>query len=122
MAYLMLCFLFSCFHFTREDLYLYSYILFANVLVLSDHIFEEILYSTTDELKDARMKLEEVVRRCLLKCVGETRITQAEYKDKRIFKVQEDILQFIWTNHKSVALMQFIYMLLYIYTYVCVYM
>ncbi|XP_016333383.1 deoxynucleoside triphosphate triphosphohydrolase SAMHD1-like [Sinocyclocheilus anshuiensis] len=39
---------------------------------LSDHIFEEILYSTDDELKDARMKLEDVVRRRLPKCVGET--------------------------------------------------
>ncbi len=73
--------------------------------MFSDHIFEEILYSTKDELKDARMKLEHVVRRCLPKCVGETRITQAEYNDKRIFKVQEYILQFVWTNHKSVALM-----------------
>ncbi len=105
MAYLMLCFIFSCFHFTREDLYLYLYILFANVLILSDHIFEEILYSSKDELKDARMKLEEVVKRCLPKCVGETRITQAEYKDKRILEVKEDILQLIWTNHKSMALM-----------------
>ncbi len=103
MAYLILCFLFSYFYFTREYLYLYFYILFANVLVLSDHIFEEILYSTKDELKDARMKLEEVVRRCLPKCVGETRKFKAE--DKINLEVKEDILQLIWTNHKSMALM-----------------
>uniref|UniRef100_A0A672SGI8 Uncharacterized protein n=1 Tax=Sinocyclocheilus grahami TaxID=75366 RepID=A0A672SGI8_SINGR len=59
---------------------------------LSDHIFEEILYSTDDELKDARMKLEDVVRRRLPKCVGETRITQTEYNEKSV-QVKEDILQ-----------------------------
>ncbi|XP_058638825.1 uncharacterized protein LOC131544542 isoform X1 [Onychostoma macrolepis] len=58
----------------------------AKMTKLTDHIFEEILYSTDDKLKDARMKLEDVVRRHLPKCVGETRITQAEYKDKQILQ------------------------------------
>ncbi|XP_026137198.1 uncharacterized protein LOC113114400 isoform X2 [Carassius auratus] len=53
---------------------------------LNDHIFEEILYSTGDELKDARMKLEDVVKRHLPKCVGETRITQTEHNDKQILE------------------------------------
>lgn len=77
-------------------------------LLLSDHIFEEILYSTDDGLKDARMKLEDVVRRRLPKCVGETRITETEHKDNWILEVKEDILQFMylsWTCYKSMALM-----------------
>ncbi|XDV16811.1 hypothetical protein PO909_016347, partial [Leuciscus waleckii] len=49
---------------------------------LTDHIFEEILYSTDDELKGAREELEDVVRRRLPKCVGETRITEDEAKAK----------------------------------------
>uniref|UniRef100_A0A9J7Y9E0 HD domain-containing protein n=1 Tax=Cyprinus carpio carpio TaxID=630221 RepID=A0A9J7Y9E0_CYPCA len=53
---------------------------------LTDHIFEEILYSTDDGLKDARMKLEDVVRRRLPKCVGETRITETEHKDNWILE------------------------------------
>ncbi|XP_067260330.1 deoxynucleoside triphosphate triphosphohydrolase SAMHD1-like [Chanodichthys erythropterus] len=59
----------------------------AKLSKLTDHIFEEILYSTDDELKDARMKLEDVVNRRLPKCVGETRVTEAEFKDKQIFQV-----------------------------------
>ncbi|XP_016398944.1 uncharacterized protein LOC107732182 [Sinocyclocheilus rhinocerous] len=58
----------------------------AKMTKLTDHIFEEILYSTDDELKDARMKLEDVVRRRLPKCVGETRITQDEFKNKQILQ------------------------------------
>ncbi|XP_059407404.1 deoxynucleoside triphosphate triphosphohydrolase SAMHD1-like [Carassius carassius] len=50
---------------------------------LTDHIFEEILYSTDDKLKDARMKLKDVVKRRLPKCVGETRITQTKHNDKQ---------------------------------------
>ncbi|XP_050956874.1 deoxynucleoside triphosphate triphosphohydrolase SAMHD1-like [Labeo rohita] len=53
---------------------------------LTDHIFEEILYSTDDKLKDARMKLEDVVRRRLPKCVGETRIKQSEFKNNQILQ------------------------------------
>ncbi|XDV16818.1 hypothetical protein PO909_016352, partial [Leuciscus waleckii] len=49
---------------------------------LTDHIFEEILYSTDDKLKGARKELEDVVRRRLPKCVGETRITEDEAKAK----------------------------------------
>ncbi|XP_039502783.1 uncharacterized protein LOC120458974 [Pimephales promelas] len=45
---------------------------------LTDHIFEEILYSTDDKLKGARRELEDIVRRRLPKCVGETRITKEE--------------------------------------------
>ncbi|XP_073697759.1 deoxynucleoside triphosphate triphosphohydrolase SAMHD1-like [Garra rufa] len=41
---------------------------------LTDHIFEEILYSTDVRLQGARTKLEDVVKRCLPKCVGETRL------------------------------------------------
>jgi len=48
------------------------------VLIPSDHIFEEILYSTDDKLKGARRELEDIVRRRLPKCVGETRITKEE--------------------------------------------
>ncbi|KAL0151866.1 hypothetical protein M9458_052867, partial [Cirrhinus mrigala] len=56
---------------------------------LTDHIFEEILYSTDDELKDARTKLHDVVKRHLPKCVGETRITQNRktiYENKQLLQ------------------------------------
>ncbi|XP_067266172.1 uncharacterized protein [Chanodichthys erythropterus] len=46
---------------------------------LTDHIFEEILYSTDVELEGARKKLEDVVKRRLPKCVGEARLKK---KDK----------------------------------------
>ncbi|XP_059411053.1 beta/gamma crystallin domain-containing protein 1-like [Carassius carassius] len=55
----------------------------ANVLLLSDHIFEEILYSSDVNLKDAKMMLEDVVMRRLPKCVGETRLQETG----RIFEV-----------------------------------
>ncbi|XP_073697903.1 uncharacterized protein [Garra rufa] len=58
----------------------------AKMSKLTDHIFEEILYSTDDKLKDARMILEDVVRRRLPKCVGETRITQNKFKNKQILQ------------------------------------
>ncbi|XP_050960957.1 deoxynucleoside triphosphate triphosphohydrolase SAMHD1 [Labeo rohita] len=50
---------------------------------LTDHIFEEILYSTDVGLEGARKKLEDVVKRCLPKCVGETRLGK---KDKHAHK------------------------------------
>ncbi len=58
-------------------------------LIPSDHIFEEILYSTDDKLKDARKELEDVVMRRLPKCVGETRLKETEEKDEEAFKVEE---------------------------------
>ncbi|KAF4118055.1 hypothetical protein G5714_000106 [Onychostoma macrolepis] len=45
---------------------------------LTDHIFEEILYSTDVGLEGARKKLEDVVKRRLPKCVGETRLIKRE--------------------------------------------
>ncbi|RXN27968.1 deoxynucleoside triphosphate triphosphohydrolase SAMHD1-like protein [Labeo rohita] len=50
---------------------------------LTDHIFEEILYSTDVGLEGARKKLEDVVKRRLPKCVGETRLGK---KDKHAHK------------------------------------
>ncbi|KAL0153499.1 hypothetical protein M9458_051113, partial [Cirrhinus mrigala] len=50
------------------------------------HIFEEILYSTDDELKDARTKLQDVVKRRLPKCVGETRISQNMFENKQLLQ------------------------------------
>lgn len=65
------------------------------VLIPSDHIFEKILYSTDDKLKGARKELEDVVRRRLQKCVGETRITEDEAKaEGEVFEVSK-ILVFI---------------------------
>ncbi len=58
-------------------------------LIPSDHIFEEILYSTDDQLNDARKELEDVVMRRLPKCVGETRLNETEEIDEEIFKVEE---------------------------------
>ncbi len=57
-------------------------------LIPSDHIFEEILYSTDDKLNDARKELEDVVMRRLPKCVGETRLTETEQKEEKAFKAQ----------------------------------
>ncbi|KAL0151874.1 hypothetical protein M9458_052875, partial [Cirrhinus mrigala] len=53
---------------------------------LTDHIFEEILYSTDDELKDARTKLQDVVKRRLPKCVGENRISQNMFENKQLLQ------------------------------------
>ncbi|KAK2909489.1 hypothetical protein Q8A67_005326 [Cirrhinus molitorella] len=50
----------------------------AKFIKLTDHIFEKILYSTEDNLKDARKELEDVVMRRLPKCVGETRLQETE--------------------------------------------
>ncbi|KAF4119220.1 hypothetical protein G5714_001271 [Onychostoma macrolepis] len=50
---------------------------------LTDHIFEEILYSTDVGLEGARKKLEDVVKRRLPKCVGETRLIK---RDKHAHK------------------------------------
>ncbi|XP_056088607.1 deoxynucleoside triphosphate triphosphohydrolase SAMHD1-like [Rhinichthys klamathensis goyatoka] len=58
----------------------------AKLSKLTDHIFEEILYSTDVELEGARKKLEDVVRRRLPKCVGETRITEAEFNNKQLLQ------------------------------------
>ncbi|XDV21778.1 hypothetical protein PO909_026798 [Leuciscus waleckii] len=45
---------------------------------LTDHIFEEILYSTHVKLEGARKKLEDVVKRRLPKCVGEARLKKKD--------------------------------------------
>ncbi|XDV16808.1 hypothetical protein PO909_016344, partial [Leuciscus waleckii] len=58
----------------------------AKLSKLTDHIFEEILYSTDVELKDAREKLKDVVNRLLPKCVGETRISEEEFNNKQILQ------------------------------------
>ncbi|XP_048051508.1 deoxynucleoside triphosphate triphosphohydrolase SAMHD1-like [Megalobrama amblycephala] len=76
----------------------------AKLSKLTDHIFEEILYSTDEELKDARMKLEDVVNRRLPKCVGETRITKAEFKDKQIFQENWNKAVEEWNKHPTVFL------------------
>ncbi|XP_016416987.1 deoxynucleoside triphosphate triphosphohydrolase SAMHD1-like [Sinocyclocheilus rhinocerous] len=53
----------------------------AKFIKLTDHIFEKILYSSDDKLKDARKELEDVVMRRLRKCVGETRLKETEEKE-----------------------------------------
>uniref|UniRef100_A0A672L257 Deoxynucleoside triphosphate triphosphohydrolase SAMHD1-like n=1 Tax=Sinocyclocheilus grahami TaxID=75366 RepID=A0A672L257_SINGR len=53
----------------------------AKFIKLTDHIFEKILYSSDDKLKDARKELEDVVMRRLQKCVGETRLKEIEEKE-----------------------------------------
>ncbi|KAA0701330.1 Deoxynucleoside triphosphate triphosphohydrolase SAMHD1 [Triplophysa tibetana] len=48
---------------------------------LSDQILDQILFSTDDQLKDARMILEKIVRRRLPKFVGEARLVQDEISE-----------------------------------------
>ncbi|KTF71748.1 hypothetical protein cypCar_00045155 [Cyprinus carpio] len=50
---------------------------------LTDHIFEEILYSSDVGLEGARKKLEDVVKRRLPKCVGETRLIKRDNLDHK---------------------------------------
>ncbi|XP_067260586.1 deoxynucleoside triphosphate triphosphohydrolase SAMHD1-like isoform X2 [Chanodichthys erythropterus] len=76
----------------------------AKLSKLTDHIFEEILYSTDDELKDARMKLEDVVNRRLPKCVGETRVTETEYNNKQIFQENWNKAVEEWNKHPTMFL------------------
>lgn len=66
-------------------------VLFGNVLViLSDKIFEDILYSTDDKLKNARKILQDVVKRRLPKCVGEGRLPEIrDEKDKQAIQVEK---------------------------------
>nr|XP_055062532.1 deoxynucleoside triphosphate triphosphohydrolase SAMHD1-like [Misgurnus anguillicaudatus] len=52
-----------------------------NYTKLTDQIFDQILFSSEDNLKDARMILQEIVRRHLPKFVGEARLINAENKD-----------------------------------------
>ncbi|XP_043110540.1 uncharacterized protein LOC122355940 isoform X3 [Puntigrus tetrazona] len=59
-------------------------------LKLTDHIFEDILYSTDDELKNAQMTLKKVVKRCVPKCIEETRITNTENKDLKELKAMQE--------------------------------
>ncbi|XP_008317584.1 deoxynucleoside triphosphate triphosphohydrolase SAMHD1 [Cynoglossus semilaevis] len=40
---------------------------------VTDHIFEQILYSSSEELAESRTILNDIIRRRLYKCVGETR-------------------------------------------------
>ncbi|XP_039502793.1 uncharacterized protein LOC120458985 [Pimephales promelas] len=72
---------------------------------LTDHVFEEILYSTDDKLKGARRELEDIVRRRLPKCVGETRITKDEAaeivfpgEETRTTKEKETIFKRNWNE------------------------
>ncbi|KAA0721724.1 Deoxynucleoside triphosphate triphosphohydrolase SAMHD1 [Triplophysa tibetana] len=51
---------------------------------LSDQILDQILFSTDDQLKDARMILEKIVRRRLPKFVGEARLMQDEISEKTL--------------------------------------
>ncbi|XP_067260337.1 deoxynucleoside triphosphate triphosphohydrolase SAMHD1-like [Chanodichthys erythropterus] len=53
----------------------------AEFIKLTDHIFEEILYSTDPRLEGAQMELKDVVKRCLPKCVGEARIPRTKFMD-----------------------------------------
>ncbi|KAA0721721.1 Deoxynucleoside triphosphate triphosphohydrolase SAMHD1 [Triplophysa tibetana] len=57
---------------------------------LSDQILDQILFSTDDQLKDARMILEKIVRRRLPKFVGEARLMQDE--------ISEETLKENWTR------------------------
>ncbi|XP_073710074.1 uncharacterized protein [Misgurnus anguillicaudatus] len=52
-----------------------------NYTKLTEQIFEQILFSSEDNLKDAQMILKEIVRRRLPKFVGEARLMNAENKD-----------------------------------------
>lgn len=47
--------------------------------LLADHLFEQILYSSSPELRDAREILENVVRRRLYKCLGQTQSRKKEF-------------------------------------------
>ncbi|CAM4454471.1 unnamed protein product [Leuciscus chuanchicus] len=77
----------------------------AKLSKLTDHIFEEILYSTDVELKDAREKLEDVVKRRLPKCVGETRITEEEFNNKQILQDKWNEAMIQWNKlHPTVFL------------------
>ncbi|XP_052402820.1 uncharacterized protein LOC127949494 isoform X2 [Carassius gibelio] len=60
---------------------------------LTDHIFEEILYSDVN-LRDAKMMLEDVVMRRLPKCVGETRLQETE----EAFKVEWTTAVYEWNK------------------------
>ncbi|XP_067298513.1 deoxynucleoside triphosphate triphosphohydrolase SAMHD1-like [Pseudorasbora parva] len=53
----------------------------AKFIKLTDHIFERILYYNKDGLKGAQKEIEDVVRRRLPKCVGETRLSKPEEKE-----------------------------------------
>ncbi|XDV16827.1 hypothetical protein PO909_016359 [Leuciscus waleckii] len=77
----------------------------AKLSKLTDHIFEEILYSTDVELEDAREKLKDVVNRRLPKCVGETRITEEEFNNKQILQDKWNEAMIEWNKlHPTVFL------------------
>uniref|UniRef100_A0A8C1Z7U4 Deoxynucleoside triphosphate triphosphohydrolase SAMHD1 n=1 Tax=Cyprinus carpio TaxID=7962 RepID=A0A8C1Z7U4_CYPCA len=63
---------------------------------LTDHIFEEILYSSDAGLEGARKKLEDVVKRRLPKCVGETRLIKRDNLDHK--KALNQTLQNMWNK------------------------
>uniref|UniRef100_A0A9J7X6H9 Beta/gamma crystallin 'Greek key' domain-containing protein n=1 Tax=Cyprinus carpio carpio TaxID=630221 RepID=A0A9J7X6H9_CYPCA len=63
---------------------------------LTDHIFEEILYSSDVGLEGARKKLEDVVKRRLPKCVGETRLIKRDNLDHK--KALNQTLQNMWNK------------------------
>ncbi|XP_042571951.1 deoxynucleoside triphosphate triphosphohydrolase SAMHD1-like [Cyprinus carpio] len=63
---------------------------------LTDHIFEEILYSSDVGLEGARKKLEDVVKRRLPKCVGETRLINRDNLDNK--KALNQTLQNKWNK------------------------
>uniref|UniRef100_A0A8C1LS65 Beta/gamma crystallin 'Greek key' domain-containing protein n=1 Tax=Cyprinus carpio TaxID=7962 RepID=A0A8C1LS65_CYPCA len=63
---------------------------------LTDHIFEEILYSSDVGLEGARKKLEDVVKRRLPKCVGETRLINRDNLDNK--KALNQTLQDNWNK------------------------
>ncbi|XP_059411052.1 deoxynucleoside triphosphate triphosphohydrolase SAMHD1-like [Carassius carassius] len=74
---------------------------------LTDHIFEEILYSSDVRLKDARKELEDVVMRRLPKCVGETRLQETEKKDEESFKAEWQTAVAEWNKlHPDLVLYQ----------------
>lgn len=46
--------------------------------LLADHLFEQILYSSSPDLREAQQILQNVVRRRLYKCLGQTQSKKKE--------------------------------------------
>lgn len=49
-----------------------------NQYLLEDHLFEQILYSTSPELEESRKILQNIIRRRLYKCLGQTQSEKME--------------------------------------------
>lgn len=83
--------------------------------MLEDHLFEQILYSSSAELEEARKILQNIIRRRLYKCLGQTQCKKIEVVspvcDHVFTVVLKHLLVTRWSNTLTLLVKTFIALL-----------